>query len=120
MIDWRVYYSDGSTFDSTQGAPHDATAVDVQAIVMRDPDPGSARGVGRQILSGKDYYYFEHGQWFSCDIFGLYDFLIRNGLVLFGRNVSDEKFEATYAKALTDPDFPPKSAFRDSEYQPEA
>jgi len=103
MLLWRIYYGDGSTFSNEDGDVSQAPALDVQAIVVRHPR------VGRIIVTMAHYYWYEDGEWQGgMDLFGLFDFLMRSGLVKFGRTVSNEEFEAAFQKALNDPDFPPK------------
>lgn len=105
---WRVYYDDGSTFDSTQGAPNDAPGLGVQAIVQVHPD------VGREILTRFDFYYFVHdlGVWWASDLFGTIDQFVHHpktrGALKAGRNAA--AYDAIMKRAMTDPDFPAKSA----------
>ena len=37
MIQWRIYYADGTTFDNVRGAWKDAPAHGVVCVVVRDP-----------------------------------------------------------------------------------
>lgn len=107
MIEWKIFYDDGSTFSSEDGEPHEAPRTGVQAIPQLNDDEG------RHVLFGADYYYWEGGKWEQCDHFGFYDYLIRPGsykVVLFGRNMQSGHFRAIYKQAAEDPDFPPKSA----------
>ena len=39
-MNWKIYYADETTFDDTQGSPEDAPSLDIQVIVMSDPDNG--------------------------------------------------------------------------------
>lgn len=105
---WRIYYDDGSTFSSTSGPPHAAPPCGVQAIVQADPI------VGRYVIWGRDFYYFEDGHWQHADHFGLWDYLCRPGaekVVRFGRNMVTEHFRALLRRVTQDPDFPPKSGW---------
>jgi hypothetical protein len=105
---WRVYYGDGSTFD---GDPSEAPALNVQAIAVADPV------VGRFVWSARDFYWWEHDQWFGGDLFGVFDYLQRPGWkrVLFGRSIPRATFEAVMKRALEDEDLPAKSAWDDRE-----
>ena len=94
---WRIYYGDGDTFDSSQGDPKDAPAFNVQACVSRDISPHRERFVAHKF----DYYWFEDGEWFGGDIFGLFDYLARSGMVKFGRTISNDQFDRVI-KAATD------------------
>lgn len=49
MPDWRVYYDDGSTYDSDDGPWSDAPADGIICVVRRD-------GERTEFVSGGDYY----------------------------------------------------------------
>lgn len=108
MVDWRIYYGDGSTFDSSQGSPLHAPALNVQCIVQPDPD------VGRHVVSKFAYYWWD-GEWYGGDLFGLHDYLMRPGpkTVKFGRTVSNAEYRAVVRRAAADPDFTPGAPQRD-------
>lgn len=106
---WRIYYDDGSTFDSTMGTPVEAPGLGVQAIVQPD------ERVGRVLLTRFDWYYWrvDLGEWWASDLFGLLDQLTsdRDGrvqAVKAGRNAV--AYDDILKRAMDDPDFPPKSA----------
>lgn len=105
MLLWRIYYGDGTTFDNLDGEPADAPPWNVQAVVQRDPD------VGRSISRSNDFYVWHNGQWWEMDLFGLIDYLIRTGLVKFGRTLGNRDYAAVLDRAVNDPDFPAKSAW---------
>jgi len=107
-VDWRIYYSDGSTFDSSMGDPGDVPAYGVICI----PQPDEM--VGRVIMHGWDWYYYvpEDKQWWGSDVFGVIDRLCHRLSVvalLQGRNLSNKDFASVMGRADKDPDFPPKS-----------
>ena len=107
-IAWRIYYDDGSTFDSSMGEPEDVLAFGVICIVY----PNDL--VGRQIMWGWDWYYWVPGEnnWWGSDIHGLLDRLLHrlpSECICQGRNVSNEVFRSIMDAADKDPDFPPKS-----------
>lgn len=110
MITWRIYYGDGSVYSSSDGLPESAPGLDVQAIAKSDPL------VGRVILHGGEidagYYWYEAGEWYNGDIFGLFDYLQRPGfkVVKFGRSIPTDKFREILQLAVNDPGFPAKSA----------
>jgi hypothetical protein len=108
MVPWRVYYGDGTVYD---GSPEDAPALNVQAVAVHDPV------VGRFIWSARDFYWWESGQWFGGDIFGLWDYLARPGWrkVLFGRSLTRGEYEKAMKHAIEDPELPAKSAWDDRE-----
>jgi len=85
----QVFYGDGS---SREGPPYESRGV--IAIVQPHTE------VGAEIVAGKDYYVREDDRWKGVDIFGLFDFLMDSGLVLFGRAIRDEEYYKVMAKAL--------------------
>ena len=102
---WRIYYDDGSTFDSTMGRPHEA------------PPEGFICAVGhnelgeRYIMQGPPFYCYsvEHDQWWPIwNEAGLFDLLRRNQCYAFreGRTVTKSLFAEIMARADKDPDFP--------------
>lgn len=100
VLNWRVYYPDGSTFDSTQGGPEDAPALGVQATVC------SLEGV--PITNTRaDFYWWEPFGWVGGDIFGLMQYLQEPGWkrVLFGRTITNARHDEIIAKASHDKDF---------------
>lgn len=111
MVSWRIYYDDGTTFDSDDGPPHLAPKRGVQAIVRDDPQTGF------MVLEGHDHYWWEHDQWVGGDKYGFFDYLSRSGrkVVLFGRSIRREEYERIVNEARNDPDFPRKSAKRPEE-----
>lgn len=114
MIDWRIYYDDGSTFSSEDGSPEDAPAFGAVVIVFPDEE------VGRVIMHGWDWYYWvpEDGTWWGADIYGLLDRLLHRidcRALLQGRNMLNTEYLALFKRASEDPDFPLKSAKRSGE-----
>ena len=103
---WRVYFGDGETFSNADGSPYDAPRLNVMCVVGADPQ------VGRYIVSDKDAYWWEHERWFGGDRRGEWDYLCRarQPVVIYGRAVPDEHYNACISAALNDPDFPPKTA----------
>ena len=128
MMDWRIFYSDGSTFSSEDGTPHEAPIDGVVCIVYPD------EMVGRVIMHGWDWYYWvdevdpwvspdgmeneEITQWWGSDKSGVDD-RKRNGLsikfVKQGRNATNTRFTFIMGMADQDPDVPPKSGKRAKE-----
>lgn len=60
--EWRVYYTDGSTFDDSDGTPYQAPDREVQFIVQKIEENAQY-----MILSGADYYIYEpsFGWWYT-------------------------------------------------------
>jgi hypothetical protein len=102
---YRIYYGDGSTHDN--GQPEKPPARDVQVIIQRDPERGP------YFQSGADYYVWRGDHWRGVDIFGLYDFLLDSGLVLFGRTITNAEYAEIYQQAKGD-----KSSFLPGERKP--
>lgn len=114
-MDWRIYYGDGSTFDSTQGEPEDAPAFDFQCVVQPDPR------VGRTVMAGWDWYYYrvDIGEWWGSDIHGLLDLLLHRfpiKAVCQGRHSYNPVYTEIIKKASEDPDFEPKSGRVEKEH----
>lgn len=108
MLDWRIYYEDGSTFDSSQGEPEDAPSYGVVVIVQPDEE------VGRLIMHLWDWFYWreDEQQWWGADVYGLHDQLLANKpikAVKLGRNMNSQGFKAIMQRATDDPDFMIKS-----------
>lgn len=114
MLRWRIHYDDGSTFSNEDGDPEYAPGRGVLVIAQAQHD------VGREILARKDFYYWERGRWWGADLYGVYDYLARNGWrkVIAGRNVEHGTFSETYERARLDPDLPAKSALLPGEVKP--
>lgn len=97
-INHRIYYDDGTTF-SFSGDPRDAQppARGVQLIVTEN---------GNQWFTQyqRDYYIWRDGRWLGVDICGLFDWLLDDGRVLFGRMMTNEGFRELLRKAKIDSD----------------
>jgi hypothetical protein len=105
VLDFRVYYRNGVTWDG--GDPSQAPAFGVLLIVERDPTHG------RRIVSNGDYYIWkkDHNRWWPQDFIGLVDYLANDGWckVIFGAQVPNEEWNETFRRAMNDPDFPAKT-----------
>ena len=107
MILWRIFYGDGTTFDSDTGGPEDAPCTNVQIIVEPHPD------VGRRMWQKCDYYWYDRAFWWGGDIVGYLDYLMCPGwkTVKFGRAMHTKDFDHIYRRAKNDPDFARKSGW---------
>lgn len=107
MIDWRIYYGDGSTCSSAEAKPEEAPGLNVQAIVQADPNP---HGNGRTVHRLYDFYIWDAGlsSWIGVDQWGLFDFLLRQGMVKFGRMIPAGRYREIVKAATDDPDFNPR------------
>lgn len=109
MLEWRIYYDDGSTFDSSMGMPEEAPSFGILCIVFPEEDHG------RLVMQGWDWYYYHpvEKNWWGADIHGLLDALLHNNpfrALKQGRNTSRQNWNAVLDRATHDPDFPVKSA----------
>jgi len=87
-MNWRIYYGNGTTWDGEGPGPIGDQARGVQAILQHHPE------IGWHIANGSDYYVWQDGRWLGVDLFGLFDFLLDTGLVLFGRTVTRDQYHA--------------------------
>ncbi len=55
-----------------------------------------------ELVTGADYYVREVDKWRGVDIFGLFDYLIESGLVIFGRTITQAEYNAAMAHAMKD------------------
>ena len=115
MIAWRIYYADGSNFDSTMGSPQEAPSFGIICVIQPNKD------VGRTITNGYDWYYYqtEVEEWWQSDIHGLLDSLLHNfpiEAVKQGRNAPNDLYKRIMELAIKDPDFPAKNAMLRSEH----
>lgn len=103
-VKFKVYYSDGSTFE---GDPFLAPAWGALLVVERDGDHG------RRIVSHNDYFVWRDTRWWACDFIGLIDYLSWPGpkKVMFGRHIENEAWNAVFRKANEDRDFPVRLAY---------
>lgn len=111
MVQWRVYFDDGATVDSTTPL-EDVRGDGVQVIVQRDDTPGDVYAVGRELLYDADFYCWRDDRWFRCDLYGLFDYLRHPGWrkVVAGRTAHRAAYKTALLRAQQDSDFPLKSA----------
>lgn len=119
MLEWRIYYADGSTFDSGQGDAHESPFErGVIAIVYPDSD------IGRRVLSSFDDYYYraDQGLWYGCDAWATKWYLIRHAYVITavrpGETLPTDQYRQIFNCAANDPDFPRKSGWARDEHRP--
>lgn len=103
-IMWRIYYDNGSTFDSNEGSPEEAPAYGFICAIGYD------EGGNRYIMHGWDNYCYdkETNQWWGMDYLGLIDRLTMNKVYAYkvGRTVTKTMFREIMHKADQDKDFP--------------
>ena len=115
MIEWKIYYGDGSTFDSSQGGPEEAPPIDVIAVVKKSEN-------GFDILHLKDWYVYRTDiGWFRCNTFGMIDqvmyFTDKVMGVKQGRVISDDAFAKISKKIHEDKDIQKQTAVRKFEIE---
>ena len=117
----RIYSPRGLVWDYTEAQPEPQacpccgqpaqlvrppSARGVQVILQADP------GVGWAMATGSDYYIRWPGRgWVGVDIFGLFDWLIESGQVLFGRTITNAEYQAIFNQAKADKSLPEKAGF---------
>lgn len=106
-MNWRIWYSDGTTFSDRDGEPAEAPGLGVQVVVQID------HRTGRRTLCERDYYVWKEQQWFGVDLFGLWDYLSGPGrkVVKFGEYIDRLRFEDVLRLAEEDQDFPLRSGW---------
>ena len=101
-MEWAVYYADGSTFTSEDGPPESAPRVGVQCVLQSDERVGY-EVVCRTLPSPDGFWIWQHGRWWDSDTPGFWDYLMHSQeacVVLFGRWLPDEEYEAIVHKAI--------------------
>ncbi len=107
MVDWRIYYHDGSTFDSDDGTPDDAPAYGVIWILQRIPF--GREFINELVVWGVFYHYIPGDRWYGGDDYGLRERLRDHTPiegVCQGRLIDFEEFNTAMTAAYNDPDFP--------------
>lgn len=115
MLEFRIYYGDGSTYE---GNPEDAPSRNVQCIAWPDKKAGSGN-LGRYVVHSWDFYIFSDtvGGWHVTNhIHDLLDHLsggvgpggVRR--VLTGRWISTDAFKEIYERAMAEGNWKPKNA----------
>lgn len=104
---WIIFYADGTSFSSDDGAPHEAPRWGIVCIAAPSADHG------RVLWIGKDYFWWDENEWINGDFTGLIDYLTRPGrekIVLVGRGIPPTRFHAICKQALADPRLPSKTS----------
>jgi hypothetical protein len=127
VINWRIYYGDGSVYDDSYGKPEYAPKLNVQCIVVNEKGSKSYDAelelldVGRLVLHDWEYYiYQEDTGWFGVsNLVDMVDHVLHSAhkirCLLKARTLPTAEFKKIYKRAWNDPDFPPKSALRSDE-----
>jgi hypothetical protein len=91
---YRIFYSDQSVYNDGEG--DNPPSRDVQVILQYDSERGP------YFQSGADFYVWREDRWQGVDHFGLYDYLLDSGLVLFGRTITNAEYSKIYQQAKGD------------------
>lgn len=112
-IPFRVYYSDGSTYD---GPPENTPIFEVLVIVERSKEHGY------RLVTNGDYYCWdnERKRWLPGDELHMIQYLHRPGWkrVLLGITVNNNEWNDVMKRATSDPDFPVKTGYDFHEVKP--
>lgn len=90
---WRIYYDGRETQTGHGKGPTGDLARGVQVIIQDHPT------VGVELVTACDYYVLHGERWHGVDIFGLFDYLLDSGIVLFGRTISREEYAEIFRQA---------------------
>lgn len=115
MIDWIIYYDDGSTYTNLDGTPWDAPGRKVVCIAQVNEETGwGAR-------ANMDYYVWDTRgnieEWWGVDINGLWDYLADPGQkkVVFGYMTSKRRYNEILAQMRDDERLPKKAGWYKNE-----
>jgi hypothetical protein len=95
-MSYKIYYAGGRTYSGEDGLPVGENSRGIQVIIQDHPR------VGLEMVTGGDFYILEDGRWRGTDIFGLFDYLMDTGIVLFGRMISSEEYNTIVSQAMKD------------------
>jgi len=97
-MNWKIYYADNSTFDSTQGNPEDAPPVGVICIKFLSKEHGWA------IVAFNDYYCYRQEEWWVAEAAGFWQYMFTPGakIVKFGTTIATFDFQRIMAQARED------------------
>jgi hypothetical protein len=107
-LQWRIYYANGTTFDSTQGEAWHAPGIRVVVINQRHRDP-SERSF---FVKGGDFYLWKIDRWYDVTYDALQQYWFHDQLhlrhpraSLAGETVDNHLWEELVVKAGQDKDF---------------
>jgi hypothetical protein len=99
VTNYRIYYSDGSIYDSADGG-FPPSARKVQVVITNNED-------GTSLLQCGSHFYVwreDLNLWYGTDHFGLYSYLLDSitrirTMVLFGETINNEQYSRIYQHA---------------------
>lgn len=102
MKKWKIFYTDGDTFDSSQGGPEESFCEKPVAVIVQEDGR-----CGRRILKFMDWYRWssEHERWFDCEQFDVLQALCKQKSVIArrGEYMAEEAFQKILIAAHDDP-----------------
>lgn len=126
MIDypyqWKIWYDDGSTFDSNDGSWEESPSRGVQVIGFLRPDTDDPKlgGRGWETASGEDFFRkTEDGHIVACNDNAMQDYVADVlGIIKIGRMLSAAEFRVIFAKASKELNILNKQGFTKQERKP--
>jgi len=98
---YKVFYDDWPPHEGdTHCINHTMPSTGVQVVVMPNPDGGI------MTAAKSDYYVLDQRagdtelRWYGVDLFGLFDYLMSTGLVLFGKTINGQEFRRILEDAM--------------------
>jgi len=95
---WRIYYADGSTFDSKGGDWSDAPVGDIQIVLIFE-DGGAQLARPHRVLLTGDEFYFSDGSTFDS---ASGDINKGRGSAKLGSSISDVEYQKILTIAEAD------------------
>lgn len=117
QVEWKIIYSNGSTFTNLDGEPWEAPRVGVQTVLRLDE---TVNEVVTE-TSDKGFWIWREETWLGTDDAGLWDYIFNHRpwpLVIYGRYHRDEVWEDNIKKLIEDEMSRNKSAWRPRERRP--
>lgn len=106
---WRLYYGDGTTFDSTQGSWEDAPATNVQVLSVYYEETYRIFDQSRWQIRPRRSLYHTYDYFFKApgDVFGCTQApnIPADASVKLGLLINDRTFQDIYNRANLDVDF---------------
>jgi len=124
MISWKIFYGDGTTFDSSQGEPSEAPTTNCQCIMLNEQFNYmylNGKDAGSFMLHGWDYCLHKKSTgWVGVEgEVNLGDHLLSDfkdiNAIVKARTIPIIEFQRIMQKAVSDPAFPKKTTIRKDE-----
>lgn len=100
-MNWLIFYGNGSTFSSTDGAWEDAPSRDVQVILFDDPKRGWIMRHGANTRKGDFFRLDKDGTVVGMDFTGVLDHVVHVlGVIKEGRMLSQDDWDEVLKRAV--------------------